>query len=156
MDAFLSFLRVRPVVGLVASAAALLLTLLWPSAWLAPVLIVLLTGAWIVELRRAAPSDEPVIQSSLEHHAPVREALEEVRSSLVDELGHATRELHQALDLLRDAVSELGGGFDGLSRKTGMQQSLLLPRCSEAECLPLSRPSPAASTPIRRVFSNGM
>jgi methyl-accepting chemotaxis protein len=55
----------------------------------------------------------------------VREALEEVRSSLVDELGHATRELHQALDLLRDAVSELGGGFDGLSRKTGMQQSLL-------------------------------
>src|SRR5260370_20093162 len=31
----------------------------------------------------------------------------------------------------------------------------LLPRCSEAECLPLSRPSPAASTPIRRVFSNG-
>jgi methyl-accepting chemotaxis protein len=125
MDAFLSFLRVRPVVGLVASAAALLLTLLWPSAWLAPVLIVLLTGAWIVELRRAAPSDEPVIQSSLEHHAPVREALEEVRSSLVDELGHATRELHQALDLLRDAVSELGGGFDGLSRKTGMQQSLL-------------------------------
>jgi hypothetical protein len=31
-----------------------------------------------------------------------------------------------------------------------------LPRCSDAECLPLSRPSPAASTPIRRVFSCGM
>ncbi|WP_243047604.1 methyl-accepting chemotaxis protein [Dyella sp. RRB7] len=125
MDAILSFLRVRPVIGLGASAIALLLTLLWPSAWLAPVLIVLLAGAWIVELRRAAPIEEPVIAASLEHHAPVREALEEVRSSLVDELGHATRELHQALDLLRDAVSELGGGFDGLSRKTGMQQSLL-------------------------------
>jgi methyl-accepting chemotaxis protein len=125
MDAFLSFLRVRPVMGLVASAVALVLTMLWPQAWLAPVLIVLLTATWIVELRRAAPAAEPVIEASLQHHAPVREALEEVRSSLVDELGHATRELHQALDLLSDAVSELGGGFNGLSHKTGMQQSLL-------------------------------
>jgi len=126
MDAFLSFLRVRPVIGLIASAVALLLTLVWPSAWLAPVLIVVLAAVWIVEMRRAAPVEvEPVLEASLMHHAPVREALEEVRSSLVDELGHATRELHQALELLRDAVSELGGGFDGLSRKTGMQQSLL-------------------------------
>ena len=125
MYAIPSFLRVRPFVGMTTSAVALLLTLLWPSAWLAPVLIVLLTAAWIVELRRIPAAEEPVIEASLSHHAPVREALEEVRSSLVDELGHATRELHQALDLLRDAVSELGGGFDGLSRKTGMQQSLL-------------------------------
>jgi len=126
MDAFLSFLRVRPVIGLAASAVALLLTLVWPSTWLAPVLIVLLAAVWIIEMRRAVPADaEPVLEESLTHHAPVREALEEVRSSLVDELGHATRELHQALELLRDAVSELGGGFDGLSRKTGMQQSLL-------------------------------
>ncbi|HEY2624080.1 MAG TPA: methyl-accepting chemotaxis protein [Dyella sp.] len=125
MYAIPSLLRVRPVVGMTTSAVALLLTLLWPSAWLAPVLIVLLTAAWIVELRRVPAAEEPVIEASLSHHAPVREALEEVRSSLVDELGHATRELHQALDLLRDAVSELGGGFDGLSRKTGMQQSLL-------------------------------
>ena len=126
MDAFLSFLRVRPVIGLTASAVALLLTLVWPSSWLAPVLIVLLAAVWIIEMRRAVPADvEPVLEESLSHHAPVREALEEVRSSLVDELGHATRELHQALELLRDAVSELGGGFDGLSRKTGMQQSLL-------------------------------
>jgi methyl-accepting chemotaxis protein len=125
MDAISSFLRVRPVIGLGASAVALLLTLVWPSAWLAPLLIVLLAIAWIVELRRNAPVEAPMIEASLAHHAPVREALEEVRSSLVDELGHATRELHQALDLLRDAVSELGGGFDGLSRKTGMQQSLL-------------------------------
>jgi methyl-accepting chemotaxis protein len=125
MDAILSFMRVRPVIGLAASAVALLLALLWHSPWLAPVLIVLLTAAWIVELRRAPPVVETIVEESLGHHAPVREALEEVRSSLVDELGHATRELHQALDLLRDAVSELGGGFDGLSRKTGQQQSLL-------------------------------
>ncbi|WP_266184064.1 methyl-accepting chemotaxis protein [Dyella humicola] len=125
MYAIPSLPRVRPVIGMTTSAVALLLTLLWPSAWLAPVLIVLLTAAWIVELRRVPAAEEPVIAASLTHHAPVREALEEVRSSLVDELGHATRELHQALDLLRDAVSELGGGFDGLSRKTGMQQSLL-------------------------------
>ncbi|MDR3446531.1 MULTISPECIES: methyl-accepting chemotaxis protein [Dyella] len=125
MNAFLSFMRVRPVIGLIASAVALVLTMVWPSAWLGPVLIVLLTAAWIVETRRHMPVAAPVIQASLEHHEPVREALEEVRSSLVDELGHATRELHQAMDLLRDAVTELGGGFDGLSRKTGMQQSLL-------------------------------
>ncbi|WP_199096961.1 methyl-accepting chemotaxis protein [Dyella sp. ASV21] len=125
MDAIYTFMRVRPVVGLVASAAALLLTLLWPSAWLPPVLIVLVAAAWIVEMRRTPPVVRTVVEESLAHHAPVREALEEVRTSLVDEMGHATRELHQALDLLRDAVSELGGGFDGLSRKTGMQQSLL-------------------------------
>nr|WP_199040916.1 methyl-accepting chemotaxis protein [Dyella sp. ASV24] len=125
MNAFLSFMRVRPVIGLATSAVALVLTMVWPSAWLGPVLIVLLTAAWIVETRRHVLVAAPVIQASLEHHEPVREALEEVRSSLVDELGHATRELHQAMDLLRDAVTELGGGFDGLSRKTGMQQSLL-------------------------------
>ena len=125
MDAMLSFMRRRPVMGLAASAVALALTMAWPSAWLGPVLVVLLTAAWIIETRRAVPVVEPTVQTSLAHHEPVREALEEVRSSLVDELGHATRELHQALDLLRDAVSELGGGFDGLSRKTGMQQSLL-------------------------------
>src|SRR5579859_6609144 len=125
MDAFFSFMHKRPVIGLGASAVALVLTMAWPSAWLGPVLVVLLTAAWIVETRRAAPAVAPVIQASVEHHAPVREALEEVRSSLVDELGHATRELHQAMDLLRDAVTELGGGFDGLSRKTGQQQSLL-------------------------------
>ena len=125
MDAFFSFMHKRPVIGLGASAVALVLTMVWPSAWLGPVLVVLLTAAWIVETRRAVPVAAPVIQASLEHHAPVREALEEVRSSLVDELGHATRELHQAMDLLRDAVTELGGGFDGLSRKTGQQQSLL-------------------------------
>jgi methyl-accepting chemotaxis protein len=125
MDTFYSFVHKRPVAGLAASAVALALTMLWLSAWLGPLVIVLLTAAWIVETRRAVPAVEPVIEVSLAHHEPVREALEEVRSSLVDELGHATRELHQALDLLRDAVSELGGGFDGLSRKTGMQQSLL-------------------------------
>ncbi|PXV52566.1 methyl-accepting chemotaxis protein [Dyella jiangningensis] len=125
MDTFLSFMHKRPVIGLAASAVALVLTMVWPSAWLGPMLIVLVTAAWIVETRRVVPEAAPAVEASLQHHEPVREALEEVRSSLVDELGHATRELHQAMDLLRDAVTELGGGFDGLSRKTGMQQSLL-------------------------------
>ncbi len=125
MDTFLSFMHKRPVIGLAASAIALVLTMVWPSAWLGPMLIVLVTAAWIVETRRVVPEAAPAVEASLQHHEPVREALEEVRSSLVDELGHATRELHQAMDLLRDAVTELGGGFDGLSRKTGMQQSLL-------------------------------
>ncbi|KZC39193.1 MULTISPECIES: methyl-accepting chemotaxis protein [Rhodanobacter] len=111
------------LVGWIASAVALLLALAWHPAWLAPLLVVALTLAWAVPTRPAAP---PVAQTVAGARAePVREALEDVRSALVDELGHATRELHQGLDLLRDAVSELGGGFDGLSSKTALQQSLL-------------------------------
>jgi|GEM_PF-4481869 len=122
MSVIPSSLASRPLYGFVASAAALLLCLFWHPTWLAPVLVIALTAVWIVETRRNVPvaAEAPVIDS-----APVREALEDVRGALVDEMGHASRELHQAMDLLRDAVSELGGGFDGLSQKTGMQQSLL-------------------------------
>ncbi|MDO1530407.1 methyl-accepting chemotaxis protein [Fulvimonas sp. R45] len=122
----MSFARlpvVRHPLGFGASALALATALFWHPAWLAPLLLVAVTAAWIVEAHRlgaAAHADAPVPD-----HEPVREALDDVRGALVDELGHAARELHQALDLLRDAVSELGGGFDGLSRKTGQQQSLL-------------------------------
>ena len=118
-----SVLAGRPLVGVAASALALGLSLLWHPAWLAPLLVVLLTVVWIVETcHRAEPAAEPVPAI---HAGPVREALEDVRGALVDELGHASRELHQGLGLLRDAVSELGGGFDGLSNKTALQQSLL-------------------------------
>ena len=118
-----SLLAGRPLAGVAASALALGLSLLWHPAWLAPLLVVLLTVVWIVETcHRAEPAAEPVPAI---HAGPVREALEDVRGALVDELGHASRELHQGLGLLRDAVSELGGGFDGLSNKTALQQSLL-------------------------------
>ncbi|PWK81088.1 methyl-accepting chemotaxis protein [Fulvimonas soli] len=128
MNAMLAFLHARPWTGLLASAAALLVGLLWHPAWLAPVLVIALTAVWIVETRRGALRAEEAQgadEDAAVHAAPVREAMEDVRSALVDELGHAARELHQALDLLRDAVSELGGGFDGLSQKTGLQQALL-------------------------------
>ena len=109
--------------GWIASAVALLLALAWHPAWLAPLLVVALTAAWAMPAR---PETPPAAQAVAGARAePVREALEDVRGALVDELGHATRELHQGLDLLRDAVSELGGGFDGLSSKTALQQSLL-------------------------------
>ncbi|MCP1374201.1 methyl-accepting chemotaxis protein [Dyella lutea] len=124
MQAILRLFHSRLAVGLPASIVALLVSLFWHPAWLAPLLVVLLTAVWIVESRRVPPAPE-VEAASPAHVEPVREALEDVRSALVDELGHATRELHQAMDLLRDAVLELGGGFDGLSRKTGQQQSLL-------------------------------
>ncbi|MBT2115953.1 methyl-accepting chemotaxis protein [Dyella sp. LX-66] len=114
----------RLPLGLSVSAVALLLCLLWQPAWLAPLAILATAAAWIVEQRRT-PARVVTIAPPQPDNAPVREALEDVREALVEELGHATRELHQALDLLRDAVSELGGGFDGLSHKTGQQQSLL-------------------------------
>ncbi|MFA6230105.1 MAG: methyl-accepting chemotaxis protein [Rhodanobacter sp.] len=113
----------RPLYGWLVSILALLAALLWNPGWLAPLLIVVVTAVWIVESRRHAAA--PAVTAVPSNNAPVREALEDVRGALVDELGHATRELHQGLDLLRDAVSELGGGFDGLSQKTGLQQSLL-------------------------------
>ena len=124
MAAIVSFFHSRLVAGLLASTAALLLCLVWHPVWLAPLLVIALTAVWIVESRRV-PAAVPVETAVAMNTAPVREALEDVRGALVDELGHATRELHQAMDLLRDAVLELGGGFDGLSRKTGQQQSLL-------------------------------
>ena len=118
-----SLLTARPVIGGAASALALLLSLFWHPPGLAPVLVILLTIAWIVDTRqRRQPAAPP---AAVANSAPVREALEDVRGALVDELGNATRELHQGLDLLRDAVLELGGGFDGLSNKTALQQSLL-------------------------------
>lgn len=117
----------RPLAGWIASAVALLLTLVWHPAWLAPLVVLALTAAWFVATRAEATVEAaaPAAVAAPAGAGPVREALEDVRSALVDELGHATRELHQCLDLLRDAVSELGGGFDGLSNKTALQQSLL-------------------------------
>ena len=112
------------LVGLVISALAMVAVLAFHGAWVAPLAVAVLAGCWIVLFHRRGAS-VAVVEASSNDPVAVREAMEEVRSAIVDELGHASRELHQALDLLRDAVAELGGGFDGLSRKTGMQQALL-------------------------------
>jgi len=115
----------RPLVGIVVSLGALVLCLLWHPVWLMLLLLVVISLAWMWEHHRVASRTSILTAPINTNSGPVREALEDVRGALVDELGHASRELHQALDLLRDAVSELGGGFDGLSHKTGLQQSLL-------------------------------
>jgi methyl-accepting chemotaxis protein len=115
-------LRHRPI-GWVASGIALLLALVWHPVWLAPLLLLAVTAAWTIVPKAGEPVATVVVPAP--NAVPVREALDDVRSALVDELGHACRELHQGLDLLHDAVSELGGGFDGLSSKTNLQQSLL-------------------------------
>src|SRR5690606_27175678 len=82
-----------PVYGGLASAAALLLALFVREAWLAPLLIVLLTIVWIIESRTR--NAEPVPAAAPGNIEPVREALEDMSGAVVDELGHATRELHQ-------------------------------------------------------------
>ena len=115
-------LRHRPA-GWIASAVALLLALIWHPVWLAPLVVLAVTAAWMIVPRSGEPVTTVVVPAP--NAVPVREALDDVRSALVDELGHACRELHQGLDLLHDAVSELGGGFDDLSNKTNLQQSLL-------------------------------
>lgn len=114
--------RTRPVFGWLASLLALLLVLVWHAAWLAPLLVVVISAVWIGEAQRVMPA-APAPGGNADQ--PIREALEDIRSALVDELGHAGREVHQGLEILQDAVSELGGGFDGLSQKTGLQQALL-------------------------------
>ncbi len=114
------------IVGFAASAIALVAVLVFRSPWVAPLAVAALAATWIaIGFRHAEPVGEMSAQALAADEASVREAMEDVRSAIVDELGHASRELHQALDLLRDAVAELGGGFDGLSRKTGLQQALL-------------------------------
>jgi methyl-accepting chemotaxis protein len=114
------------IVGFAASAIALVTVLVSHNAWVAPLAVAALAATWIaIGFRHDEPVGEISAQALAADEASVREAMEDVRSAIVDELGHASRELHQALDLLRDAVAELGGGFDGLSRKTGLQQALL-------------------------------
>jgi methyl-accepting chemotaxis protein len=112
------------IIGLAGSALALIVVLVWPGAWVSPVMVALLAAMWIVLCQRmVAPVVEaPGVTSG---DSPARDALEEMRGAIVDELGHAAGELHQSLNVLRDAVAELGSGFDGLSRKTTTQQGLL-------------------------------
>ncbi len=114
---------VRMSWGLAVTALALVVSVTWPVAWLMPLLLLAVSGAWWSDGRRGSEPAAPV--TVIDRGVPVRAALEDVRGALVDELGHAARELHQGLDLLTDAVSELGGGFDGLAGKTELQQSLL-------------------------------
>ena len=125
MSTFVRPPRIKPeqVVGLLGSALALAAVLVWPNAWVSPIAVVLLTVLWIgvgqKTKRRATAQATPTANPELQG------AVRDLRAALVDELGHAARELKQALDVLKDAVGELGSGFDGLSRKTGSQQQLL-------------------------------
>jgi methyl-accepting chemotaxis protein len=109
--------------GLLGSALLLIAVLAWPKAWVAALAVVLLTALWIGigqrAVRRAGTRAEPG------HDHDVPGAIRELHAALVDELGHAARELDQALGVLKDAVGELGSGFDGLSRKNTAQQQLL-------------------------------
>ncbi|NII09234.1 methyl-accepting chemotaxis protein [Oleiagrimonas sp. C23AA] len=117
------------IAGFVGSALALVVVLIWDNAWVAPVVVALLAALWIVLAQRLLRSQVVEVSAPATtadgNLDPARNALEEMRGAIVDELGSSARELHQALDVLRDAVAELGTGFDGLSRKTGTQQTLL-------------------------------
>ncbi|MGH8214774.1 MAG: methyl-accepting chemotaxis protein [Rhodanobacteraceae bacterium] len=110
-------------VGLLGSALLLVAVLAWPNVRVAPFAVVLLTALWIGigqrAVRRAGTRAAPDDGFGL--HGAIRE----LHTAMVDELGHATRELNQALGVLKDAVGDLGSGFDGFSRKTASQQQLL-------------------------------
>lgn len=113
----------RSGIGLLGSAMALVTVLVWPGTWAAPLAVVLLAALWIGLNQYAL--HQPAEQSEKHDAVALQDALRDLKGAMVDELGHAARELNQALDVLRDAVGELGSGFDGLSRKTGSQQQLL-------------------------------
>lgn len=135
--------------GLAAGMLALLLTLGWSVPMAGPVAVIGLTVIWLIlalrmqlvapvaasapvaAARLAVAVPAPASESRLaEAGTPISielagQALSEMREVVVNELSEASRELYQALDVLHDAVAELGGGFDGFSRKTSQQQSLL-------------------------------
>lgn len=111
------------IIGVLGSAMALVAVLVWPGTWVVPLSVVVLAGLWIGLTQHAL--HQPRAEMPVRDDADLQDAVRDLQGALVDELGHATRELNQALDVLRDAVGELGSGFDGLSRKTGSQQQLL-------------------------------
>lgn len=113
------------VFGLLGSAVALVTVLVWPHAWVALLSVIVLTALWFGVTQRVLHRRSAATAPAVADHADLHGAIGELRRTLVDELGNAARELNQAMDVLRDAVGELGSGFDGLSRKTGSQQQLL-------------------------------
>lgn len=113
------------VFGLLGSAVALVTVLVWPHAWVALLSVIVLTALWFGVIQSMLHRRSAATAPAVADHADLHGAIGELRRTLVDELGNAARELNQAMDVLRDAVGELGSGFDGLSRKTGSQQQLL-------------------------------
>ncbi len=123
-----SMRKPEPILGLAVSALALIVVTIWSHGWVAPVTVAVLAALWIALSQRMVLRHHAAVESAAQGSSddlPVHAALEDMRSAIVDELSQSAQELHQALDVLRDAVGELNSGFDGLSKKTGTQQTLL-------------------------------
>ena len=121
------FDRNERLLGLGVSALALLAVLLWRAPWVAPVVVVLLAAAWITlsqrALRQAAASVAECRMPPTAGGLP--QAFDDLRSTMMDDLGQAAQALQQATDVIRDAGLELNRSFEGLSAKTSDQQHLL-------------------------------
>ena len=112
--------------GLVASAIGLVLALALPSSWGPAVVVIALSGAWMVLAHHGMSAAEAVVARPAPGADPsMAPALGELNAALLEELGHSLREVMQAIDIIRDAGLELGSGFDGLNAKTNRQRALM-------------------------------
>ena len=84
------------ITGFAVSAVALVLVLVFRAAWVAPLVVALLTATWIAIALRPRFEEEPVVELVVSNSVQadeqsVRDAMEDVRSAIVDELAPAPR-----------------------------------------------------------------
>lgn len=111
------------VTGIAASIAALVVALVLPPVWGPALAVLALSGFWFWRIRRA-PEPAPAVVPARTDEV-LSPALNEVHTTILEELGHSLQEVMQAIDIIRDAGAELGNGFDGLNRKTNQQRALM-------------------------------
>ena len=116
-------------------AAPLAMTLLlvvalafaWPNAAIWAILTTMVLS-WLVFAYWSARSQAQQLQQSPEQARVMREQdqlLNELRSFVSNEVDGSRSEIERARDLIRQAVSGLGGSFDAMSRKSRQQSQAL-------------------------------
>lgn len=118
--------------GLVLSSIALIAAFMLHGAWVAPVLLVLVSAVWVVlhvrvgwggSLAARLAGSSPQEPRRAELLLPTM--LDDMRSGMQRNLEQSSAGLKQAAEIAHDASTQLGASFDGLREKTRMQQQLL-------------------------------